>query len=85
MKAIFEEGVRPTLSELRLFLKAIEEIVIPAAVNPVDAGASQFTWEEQVKVIGGALRKRIEEKLGDRVKPSNGGVSVRPTIHRMMF
>ena len=67
VKAIFEDGVRPTLPELRLFLKAIEEIAIPAAVNPVDAGASRFTWEEQVKVIGGALRKKIEEKWGERV------------------
>lgn len=82
VKAIFVDGVKPTLPELRCFLKAIEEITIPAAVNPVDGGESQHPWEELVKIVGGALRESMKEKLGGKFVEGSG-MNTKGKVHKM--
>lgn len=84
LKSIYEDGVRPDLPSLRIFLKALEKVTIPGATNPDDMGASANSFEENVKIVGDALSERIREKLGEKIRSESAPQQATlQHVHRM--
>ena len=57
MMNIFEKGEKPSLRELRLYLKAIEECSVPFEGGPTVPG--QPSPEERAKEVGAILNKKL--------------------------
>lgn len=61
LHSILEEGKKPTLSEMRLFLKALECVALPGYLSLDMKEVSIATEEECVENLGGLLQTRIAE------------------------
>lgn len=58
MKEIFEEKKRPSLRDLRLFLRAVEDCTVPYEGGPEKPG--QASRLERARVVGEMMRKELD-------------------------
>ena len=65
IKEIFINNKKPSLRSTRIFLKALEDVSIPAVIDPDYLAVSQLTDSENEKNITNALIKEIKQIIPD--------------------
>lgn len=63
IRKIVDEGFKPELSLVRVFLKAVENIIIPACVDPYLLPTSRISHKETVQHMGTAIQKKLATYL----------------------